>query len=89
MTEIFLYRHDAGINQQQLQKLRRGGYIPVGVNSLGDAKIESRLAPVSQAESTLIMQAAVDAIAECGIDVVARAFSKKLANALKGNGGST
>lgn len=62
MAEIFLYRHGAGINPQQLQKLRRAGYIPVGVEFLSDAKVLEAPVPVSQANVDLILRAACIAI---------------------------
>lgn len=60
---IFIYRHDTGISPQQLQKLRREGYIPVGVKNLGDVKIVE--APIMP-EASLILLACARAMKRHG-----------------------
>src|SRR5688500_11726373 len=78
MAEIFLYRHGANINPQQLQKLRRSGYICVGVKYLSDAKVlEVPLpVPIPQARMDLILRAAC--MGMTGWDGASRDFGRAL-----------
>lgn len=62
MAQIFLYKHEAGINPQQLQKLRREGFIPIGVRYIDDVKLLDEPLPLSQATSDIILLAACRAI---------------------------
>lgn len=80
MAEIFLYTHDAGINPQQLQKLRREGFIPVGVSCLSAAKVLPMPVPLRQANGDMILHAA--ALAIKGWDSASKDFGRELSKLL-------
>lgn len=78
MAEIFLYRRDCGINPQQLQKLRREGFIPVGVEYLSDVNLLAAAPRVPQASIDLILLAASKAIVRNG-GYAAQYFGEEMA----------
>lgn len=60
-NRIFLYRHGAGINPQQLQKLRREGFIPVGVKYMSDAKVLAASTAFPEIHTDILILAAARA----------------------------
>ena len=83
MARVFLYRKGSGINDQQLQNLRRNGFVPVGVEYMSDAKVIEPAPPVPREILDVIGRAALEEVAGCGIDWIGRSFAKRLAAILK------
>ncbi len=82
MAQVFLYRKGSGINDKQLQNLRRHGFVPVGVQYLSDAKVMDIEVPVSRETLDAVGRAALKAVAVCGVASVSQNFTKALAAAL-------
>lgn len=87
MAEVFLYRREAGINPQQLQKLRREGFIPVGVEYLSDAKflVPPVAASVSPSQLDLLLVAALKVFTG-GSDYTKARFGEAVARTLLASG---
>lgn len=82
LAPIFIYRNGCGINSQQLQKLRREGYIPVGVDHTDDARLLPIPVPLAQGTLDAIGAAALITVADCSSDWVGKSFAKALAASL-------
>lgn len=85
MAQVFLYRKGSGINDQQLQNLRRHGFVPVGVEHLSDAKVIDIAIPVPCETLDAVGRSALETISDCGVDWVGQKFAKSLSAILAAN----
>ncbi len=83
MAQVFIYRKGTGINEQQLQNLRRHGFVPVGVEHMSDARLLEAAIPMPAETLDAIGRAALSAIADAGVDWIGLKFAKNLNAALK------